>query len=516
MCDQGLCDIPGDCLANAPTNCGLDAGMSCPTGCQLPCDPCSLPPQYVPCSPGAQCNLPCDCGDYSSCCYQQPPRTLPIRPVATIMRSTAPLETETIYKRSYYGNCGDCFRAKPVLPCHNLQPNKAPMERCTVQKLSYMPPCAYMRSAPIRPKDNGMRFNGPLYAMTSQKHDYVAKCYSKRDPIRPRGNGWKVCAPLESCTINRLSYMPNDVCRNPPPQPIKQPNNFNPFTGAVENCTVQKLSYMPVCIPPKDPMPWADKIRCIPPKYENLCTTYNLSYMPNCNPSRMAPIRPLPGLKCLGNDSGDCNTVYKLSYMPVGGCRPTPILPIPALQLPTGKMEQCTVQKLSYQPNYCLGRVQPIRPRENCIKPSGPIFGITTQKHDFGPKPLCRRTPIRPRSLICRSTGGMEKCTINRLSYMPVCDFTRPLPIKPIPGVVSNKEPPEKCTTYKLSYMPNCVLPKDPMPWAEKAPYIKPCIPMEKCTIQKLSYGPPGTFSRCGGVCPQSDSSPCYPKAAIC
>lgn len=126
---------------------------------------------------------------------------------------------------------------------------------------------------------------------------------------------------------------------------------------------------------------------------------------------------------------------------------------------------------------------------------------MTTQKHDFVPKPICRRAPIRPQSLICRATGSMDRCTINKLSYMPVnvCEFRRPEPIRPRPGVCRADGPVENCTVYKLSYLPNCPQARQPMPWANQTSYCKPTAPIEKCTIQKLSYGPPGTFSRCGG-----------------
>lgn len=322
--------------------------MACDQYCPPKCDPCQAPVDYTPCPPGGDCNCRCDCGDYAGCCYQQPARTQPIRPMSCIMRSTAPLETDTIYKRSYFGNCGDCYRAKPIRPCPNILSNTGRMESCTVQKLSYLPPCGAGRAAPIRPPDNGLRFCGPLYAMTSQKHDFVPKGYSKRTPIRPVNGICKPCDPLERCTINRLSYMPVDVCRNPPPKPIVQTYNIQRPTGPSEKCTVQKLSYLPVCPLPKEPMPWAEKVRCVPPRYENLCTTYNLSYLPNCCTTRTAPVVPLHSIKTLGSDRTDGCTVYKLSYMPVDSrcCRPEPIRPLPGICMPTGSLEKCTVHKV--------------------------------------------------------------------------------------------------------------------------------------------------------------------------
>ncbi|XP_005183661.1 stabilizer of axonemal microtubules 1 [Musca domestica] len=486
------------------------------------CDPCHVPPEFTQCPQSGCNNCPCDCGDYSSCCYQQPPRTQPIRPNPSLLRSNEPMETDTIYKRSYIQNCGaECYRAKPIRPCNNIRSVKEPLEKCTVQKLSYMPHCNVARCQAIRPKENGLKFQGPIYAVSSQKHDFVPKGFCRRQPIRPRPGIWKPCDPLEKCTVNKLSYMPVDVCQHPPPKPIVQTYNYVRPTGPGEQCTVQKLSYLPLCIPPKEPMPWAEKVRCVPPKYENLCTTYNLSYIPNCQITRMAPILPISGLKALGTETNDNGTVYKLSYIGPDGrcCRPAPILPINGLEMPKGPMERCTVQKLSYQPNCCGERTAPIRPKENCIKPSGPMYFMTTQKHDFVSKPSTRRSPIKPMAAIGRAIGSVEKCTINKLSYMPlnVCEHRRPAPILPRPGVGHAEGPMEKCTTYKLSYIPNCLPPKQPLPWANASNYIKPTAPIEKCTIQKLSYRPPGIFSRCGGCAHQNgNQTTAYPKAGIC
>ncbi|XP_037892452.1 stabilizer of axonemal microtubules 1, partial [Glossina fuscipes] len=493
--------------ANVAYNpCDSTPQAGCGDYCPPRCDPCVAPADYTPCIQEAEqpCECRCDCGDYSGCCYQQPRRTLPILPQGCLMRSSAPMESDTIYRRSYIGNCGD-GRSKPVLPCNHLATVKEPMEKCTIQKLSYRPHWCAARTQPIKPHENGLHFKGPLYAVSSQKHDFVPKGFCKREPIVPPTGICTPSSPLERCTVNRLSYMPIDVCTNPPPKPIVQTATYIRPTGPGEKCTVQKLSYLPICIPPKEPMPWAEQKRLCPPKYENLCTTYNLSYIPNCCPQRTAAILPNTGLKFLGTDRTDNHTVYKLSYVGSDAryTRPPAILPSNGLAMPTGPMENCTVQKLSYQPFCMVGRTTPIKPKENCIKPSGPLYCITTQKHDFVPKPVCRRAAIKPMSLICRPTGGMEKCTINRLSYLPVdvCEYRRPDAVVPKVGVERNAGPMEKCTTYKLSYLPICIQPKESLPWANQSNYEKPTGPIEKCTIQKLSYGPPGTFSRCGCKC---------------
>lgn len=309
--------------------------------------PCQAPTDFSPCPPGSTCP-PCDCGDYAGCCYQQPARTMPILPKSHFMRSTAPLDTDTIYRRSFYANCGDNLRARPVMPCSQIRASTAPLEKCTIQKLSYMPPCPVKRTPPIVPMESGLRFEGPIYAMTSQKHDYVPKGIVKRDPIVPRVAICTSNAPMERCTIQKLSYMPIDVCQNPPPRPMIQGSHYCKPAGPMERCTVQKLSYMPVCLPAKEPTPWADKIRCVPPRYSNVCTTYNLSYMPNCNEARTAPVVPLTTLRFCGNDSGAGSTVYKLSYMPVDASRtkPAPVLPRDTFCRPSGPLERCTIQKV--------------------------------------------------------------------------------------------------------------------------------------------------------------------------
>lgn len=138
---------------------------------------------------------------------------------------------------------------------------------------------------------------------------------------------------------------------------------------------------------------------------------------------------------------------------------------------------------------------------ENGLRFDGPMYAMTTQKHDFVPKPPTRRAPIMPRTAFCRPSGAMERCTVNKLSYMPVdvtC-FPRTEAVRPASGFCRNEGPMEKCTTYKLSYMPNCIPPKEPLPWANYTSYCRPSGPIEKCTIQKLSYGPPGAFQRCSG-----------------
>lgn len=52
----------------------------------------------------------------------------------------------------------------------------------------------------------------------------------------------------------------------------------------------------------------------------------------------------------------------------------------------------------------------------------------------------------------------------------------------------------ESLTTQKLSFLPVNILPKEYLPWAQKAKFKPPIEKMESATTQKLSYIPPGHF----------------------
>ncbi|XP_055848405.1 uncharacterized protein LOC129913653 isoform X2 [Episyrphus balteatus] len=482
-----------------------------------PIMPCDVPTSFEPCHQDTA--KTCDCSCDMDCCYEQPPRQPMCKPQVSYVRPTQPIETNTIYKCSYVGNQG-YQRAVPIQVQDSIKPFQGRMDGNTVQKLSFQPHCEAKRAHPILPKSNTQRFDGPFYDMTSQKHDFVPKCYSKREPLRVADGILKFCAPLEKCTVNKLSYMPYDICNNPPPKPMIQRGSYIRPDAPGERCTVQKLSYLPVPLPAKEDMPWAKRIRIEPPRSGSLCTTYKLSFIPNCNVQRIPGLAPAQGIQIFGSEMPDKNTVYKLSYLKSCGTKPDPIMPRPGIQIPSGGMEKCTVYKLSYQPQNCSERAKPIRPRGNVCKSNAPIQDITTQKHDFVPKPNCRRGLIIPPTSMSTPSCPMEKCTINKLSYLPQKISVKSGPILPRPGLCKNDGPMAKCTTYKLSYMPVAIPPKEVLPWARQSSCVRPTAPIQSCTIQKLSYGAPGKFLRKGncGCCYTKKSMPTtqYPKAAVC
>lgn len=495
MCDPKImCEIPQNNIGDAPMQ-------------------CSVPASFKPCE--ETCNCSCEMDN----CYQQPPRQKIYKPDIHYDRPTLPMETNTIYKCSYVGNA-NVQRTLPIRVENTIQPFQGRMDSNTIQKLSFQPHCDVRRPEPIIPPTNTQRFTGPFYDITSQKHDFVPKCYSKREPLRGTDGIMKICAPLEKCTVNKLSYMPYDICSNPPPKPLIQRASFIPPNGPGESCTVQKLSYLPVPLPPKENLPWAKHVRVEPPHCGPMCTTYKLSFIPNCNVQKLSACVPEQAIKIFGSEMPDKNTVYKLSYLNTCGAKPDLILPRPGIQISTGAMEKCTVYKLSYLPQSCSERAKPIKPRGNVCRSNAPIQDITTQKHDFVPKPNCRRPVIIPPTSLATPSCPMEKCTINKLSYLPQTLGVKCTPILPRPGLCRIDAPMSKCTTYKLSYMPVPLPPKEPLPWARQTSCFRSDAPIPKCTIQKLSYGAPGRFMQRKGNCScfNKNSMPAsqYPKAAVC
>uniref|UniRef100_T1GL73 Stabilizer of axonemal microtubules 1 n=1 Tax=Megaselia scalaris TaxID=36166 RepID=T1GL73_MEGSC len=389
----------------------------------------------------------------------------------------------------------------PVKAQDNFHPFQGRMDTNTVQKLSYVPHCGARPADLIKPPKAHIQFCGPQATITTQKHDFVPKPFCLRQPIIPQSEGM----PLK----------PNSCSK--PPEPIRQPNSIQRACGPAETCTVQKLSYLPVDLPRKEDLPWAKKERLCPPPYLNLCTTYGLSYMPNCNAQRERPIYPAENVKMFDGPAPNC-TVYKLSYTCSNGQRSSPIYPKPQIESSKGPVSNCTVYKLSYAPNCGMEMTKPIRPSDNYRKPCAPIQKITTQKHDFVPKPSSKRQPIVPQSMIMRSSAPLDNCTVNKLSYLPVdvCSNPPPAPIKPCSFMDKISGPAPNCTTYKLSYLPVCLPPKAQTPWANVSNVEKSCAPMEKCTIQKLSYMPPGSFNSQPCSCKANAGSPDgFPKAGI-
>lgn len=200
--------------------------------------------------------------------------------------------------------------------------------------------------------------------------------------------------------------------------------------------TTHNCSYMPVCPPVKEIHPWAVrpayKMPCVP--IENQ-TTYKLSYLGGTGPREPAQ-RPCPNscviLPC--SVGFDDRTIYKESFLTTNGsCRPAAIRPVPNLCcMPGIKMDGDTMYGLAYPGHFCVPRQTPIRPCAQSLLGSGPMQDLTTQKHDYVSKPICRRMPIRPRNTMERTTAPLSTTTTAAASYMPITQQSPAVSCKPV------------------------------------------------------------------------------------
>ncbi|XP_055375398.1 uncharacterized protein LOC129608099 [Condylostylus longicornis] len=185
----------------------------------------------------------------------------------------------TVYNLSFMNN--KSTRTQAIKPVSNLVTPQGPFESCTVYKLSYLPNGS-KRTLPILPINNQIKSNELMSKITTQKHDFTAKPYSKPSPIIKSQNIPRLAGKTEQYTINRLSYMPFDVSKFHRPKPLKPVENPK-CLPPLSMLTTYKLSYMPQQITTKETFPWQEK-----PKYNK-------------------PTLPL-----------ECLTIQKLSYLPPG------------------------------------------------------------------------------------------------------------------------------------------------------------------------------------------------------
>nr|CAH7734568.1 unnamed protein product [Callosobruchus chinensis] len=123
---------------------------------------------------------------------------------------------------------------------------------------------------------------------------------------------------------------------------------------------------------------------------------------------------------------------------------------------------------------------------------------ITTQKHDYVPKPYVRPDAVKPFTNLFTSDCPLSDKTVNRLSYMPVdLEKAKVVPVKPVNAIPRPTGKISDKTVQKMSYQP--WQPSEPMdmPWAEKPKFVPPKLRMEDNTVNKMSYQPPGIYVEC-------------------
>ncbi|XP_055541976.1 stabilizer of axonemal microtubules 1 [Wyeomyia smithii] len=488
---------------------------------------------------GCSCGRP-DCAPTKKVRYVQPSRRQPCKPVPCYKPPEVEFQGDSVYKTSYNADPATIVgnaRPLPIPPRNNLSMAPGCLEKNTTTSLSY--PCYnnVERQKPILPIGNQLLGSGPIQEITTSRHDYVPKSTPKRFKIVPEGHIRSVSAPFEKQTVNKLSYNCPNMAHFTPARSCKPIRHYSRSEIPMESETTSKLSYPPLCPAPKEDLPWARRAAYQAPEIAMANdTTYKKSFIPSCATERAKMITPFNNLHVPADSGFESKTVYKESYHSACGERPPAIRPVEQLRIPTQKLQDDTVYKLSF-PMYCnTERPAPIVPKPAPLIGDGPIQEITTTRHDYVCKSGTKRDPIMPQNLLYIPTGKLESETVNRLSYPS--NKENMIPTKSCKPIISYKrpeQPMESETTQKTSYMPVCPPPKEHYPWAQRARYQPPPLPMESETTAKLSYPPPGYYleESCdanapAGPCCQScepamtnccanlmPDSGCFPRAAI-
>ena len=300
-------------------------------------------------------------------------------------------------------------------------------------------------------------------------------------PTTPRCNGTPYAVPIVPPGVTSTQVNP---C---PPYPM----------GSTQPCctvNVPVVTQAEVCAPPKP------KKRC--------------RYIQPPRPKSFKPLRLYKEPSCKMED----DTIYRKSYEPVEGEKPEPIRPRGNLCVGEGRISNCTVNKLSFQ-RYCNALPSCIiMPCDHKLLGNGPIQDVTTQKHDYVPKPYSRPNKIDPVPSLALSTCPLTDLTTNKLSYMPVdAGKVRVAPILPKNAISAPCGKFADNTIHKLSYQPWEMQERLDPPWARRPQYAPPTTRMEDDTVQKLSFMPPGMFVECAENDPNCIDCPdgFYPQPAV-
>uniref|UniRef100_A0A336LJP5 CSON007382 protein n=1 Tax=Culicoides sonorensis TaxID=179676 RepID=A0A336LJP5_CULSO len=452
--------------------------------------------KFLPKSVKCKCNLP-NCIPTVKLRYVQPMRPASFKPIRSYVRPEIKIDAETVYSSSFK-NIDKCIaktcKPPPILPVNHLKTNQDNISNDTITKLSYPGYYNCQKRVPILPRSISVSCQDPLTSITTHNHDYDFKTASKCKAILPKPNILKAYGPMEKETTQRLSYA--YPISEGPPKSLKPVAHYRKPTVKMESDTVNKLSFLPFCINKREVPVWSIKPCFKKPSIDmDKDTTYKLSFLPNYEaqfrPKEISPVNNLSIDKCNPMQS---HTIYKDSFFFNGlPHKTTPILPKPNLNLKfVGPVDSKTIYKVSFPMYYSYEKTKPIIPNSALLIEKGTMQSLTTNKHDFLLKPLTRIEPIKPKDSIELKKGAIDNNTTMKLSFQNERNYMMVKSFKPVLKYKKPEIPMESLTTQKLSYLPISILPKDYLPWAQKAKFEPPTIKFETATTQKLSYLPPG------------------------
>lgn len=361
---------------------------------------------------------------------------------------------------SAYGQCQPCSQSQYDFTPGDQYESAENYTTCEAP-IRYPSDCNQFFAPPSSPSQHDQPSGD--FGMPCQDQGYDASCYQPefttyinrstpsqcQQPCEPR----MLRMPCEPCP--EIRYEPCTQSRCDPCQP------FGP-------------QQMPgdVGCPPRIPCP---------PPCSPMCSPYKrLRYV---QPPRRESCKPIVRYQrpCIPMTS---DTVYKTSFDFINAetaksCRMPPVMPAGQLRLPCGEFAKETVTnvniykikscfnrfnhgnhfQLSFQPICRPERTRPIYPNSPSLLGCGPMQGLTTQKHDFVPKFQYKRVKCAPRDNITRNCGCVERCTVQRLSFMPpdMCNYSRAESCKPI---ICYKPPECKFASNSIprSNLCNCFL----------------------------------------------------------
>ncbi|KAI8423750.1 hypothetical protein MSG28_012774 [Choristoneura fumiferana] len=351
---------------------------------------------------------------------------------------------------------GDCS-AEACVPCPAMDP-------CA--------PSAGIKSGlrDGKPIDGKQENPCPCRTCCCGKPPVVTPCYKQPripESYAPRRCYMKPSAPVENCTTYKMSYLPVDDCKNLRGQARKPVPNLVPSCEPMEGCTVQKLSFLP----------------------NPVCVTQS--------------IRPCHH-DMWGQGPMQNITTQRHDYVP-----------------------KPSVLRESFKPPSKFHSVE--QPFERC-----PTNGVTnTHNIHYAEYPTHRDYSIRKKQTVlyikkpgkCESDSRTEDRTVNKLSYLPP---ERQAPVKSYAPDRCYEKPAAKMdssTTHKMSFMPNQVsmdggvcfpsddphtqlMPKEPVPWACKGQYQKPCQKLDTNTTYTMSYLTADADCRRRAIIPDSCTNP--------
>lgn len=158
------------------------------------------------------------------------------------------------------------------------------------------------------------------------------------------------------------------------------------------------------------------------------------------------------------------------------------------------KLDTNTTMGLSYPGHRYIKRTPLVIPPPRIGLGKGPMPRMTTNKHDYVPKPVGKTEQFRPTDSLASSNDKLDTQTTFNQSYANPEGFTSNPSFKPYAMYMKPEQRMSQDTTHKTSYMPVHTPKVEVPPWAVKGVFKAPETPMENTTTQKESYLPPGVF----------------------